>query len=205
MIDLNSLGLVGYVVVTGLRSTVLKGLQIQGNANPIGGENPISFCNVFLISQLMVGLALILSEPRRTWSQMGTLSGVQRIQLVSDAFFGCFLAPMAFFLALDKLTVISQTLLFALTLPAWPGELHEPCGDSADGGAAVERAVPSSHPGQHGADSAGGELAVFQAETTDCLSEASVLQQQLWRGWLRRSLKLRRDPPVGHPPAAAGV
>ncbi|MEB3194323.1 MAG: DMT family transporter [Cyanobacteriota bacterium] len=118
MIDLNSIGLVGYVVVTGLRSTVLKGLQIQGSANPIGGENPISFCNVFLVSQLMIGLALILSEPRRTWAQMGLLSRTQRIQLATDAFFGCFLAPMAFFLALDKLTVISQTLLFALTLPA---------------------------------------------------------------------------------------
>lgn len=118
MIDLNGIGLIGYVLVTGLRSTVLKGLQIHGSANQIGGENPISFCNVFLVSQLMIGLALIAAEPRTTWTQLGTLTDRQRIQLVADAFFGCFLAPMAFFLALDKLTVISQTLLFALTLPA---------------------------------------------------------------------------------------
>jgi drug/metabolite transporter (DMT)-like permease len=118
MIDLNGIALIGYVLVTGLRSTVLKGLQIHGSANPIGGENPISFCNVFLVSQLMIGLALIAAEPRDTWVQLGTLNRRQRIQLVADAFFGCFLAPMAFFLALDKLTVITQTLLFALTLPA---------------------------------------------------------------------------------------
>ena len=118
MIDLNGIGLIGYVLVMGLRSTVLKGLQIHGSANPIGGENPISFCNVFLVSQLMIGLALIAAEPRETWAQLGRLRRRQRIQLVTDAFFGCFLAPMAFFLALDQLTVITQTLLFALTLPA---------------------------------------------------------------------------------------
>ena len=50
--------LLGYVAVSGLRSTVLKGLQTFGAGHPIGGENPISFCNVFFISQLMVGLAL---------------------------------------------------------------------------------------------------------------------------------------------------
>lgn len=121
MIDLQGLGLIGYVLMTGLRSTVLKGLQIHGNANPIAGDNPISFCNVFLISQLMIGLALVAIEPRATWVEVGTLSRRQRLQLAGDAFFGCFLAPMAFFLALDKLTVISQTLLFALTLPSSAG------------------------------------------------------------------------------------
>jgi drug/metabolite transporter (DMT)-like permease len=36
---------------------------------------------------------------------------------VADAFFGCFLGPMSFFLALDKLSVVTQTLLFSLSLP----------------------------------------------------------------------------------------
>lgn len=118
MIDLHGLALIGYVVVTGLRSTVLKGLQMYGNANPISGENPISFCNVFFVSQLMIGLALIAAEPKHILAQLGSLTRRQKLQLTADAFFGCFLGPMAFFLALDKLTVISQTLLFALTLPA---------------------------------------------------------------------------------------
>jgi len=55
-----------YVLVSGLRSTVLKGLQHHGDMHPIGGENPISFCNVFLISQLMVGLALVFADRKRT-------------------------------------------------------------------------------------------------------------------------------------------
>lgn len=118
MINPANAGLVAYVLVSGFRSTVLKALQVQGERFPIGGENPISFCNVFLISQAMVGLSLIFADGRRCLDDLRLLDRKGGWLIVGDAIFGCFLAPMSFFLALDKLTVVSQTLLFSLTLPA---------------------------------------------------------------------------------------
>lgn len=118
MVNPTVLGLLAYVLVSGLRSTVLKALQLQGDMFPIHGENPISFCNVFLISQSMVGLALICADGSRSWRDFGLLDRRGRWLLASDAFLGCFLAPMSFFLALDRLSVVNQTLLFSLTLPA---------------------------------------------------------------------------------------
>jgi drug/metabolite transporter (DMT)-like permease len=115
---MTALVLVAYTVVSGLRSTVLKGLQLQGAAHAIAGENPISFCNVFLISQLMIGLALLIAEPADVAREINGLRPRVRIAIAADSFLGCFLAPLAFYMALDQLTVITQTLLFSLTLPA---------------------------------------------------------------------------------------
>lgn len=117
MLDLNALGLLAYILLSGLRATVLKALQITGEENPIGGENPISFCNVFLISQATVGLAIVVSDGWRSFSDVDKLDRHGRRLIVADAFFGCFLGPMSFFLALDKLSVVTQTLLFSLSLP----------------------------------------------------------------------------------------
>lgn len=116
-LNLVRLGLLAYVLVSGLRTTILKALQLQGAMHPIHGENPISFCNVFLISQLMVGLALVLANGQQTLNDLPRLDRRGRWLIASDAFLGCFLAPMSFFLALAKLSVINQTLLFSLTLP----------------------------------------------------------------------------------------
>lgn len=110
--------LIGYLLVSGLRSTVLRGLQSFGAAHPIGGENPISFCNVFFLSQLMVGLALVLAEPARVGQDLRRLEAGDRRWIALDGFLGCFVAPVAFYFALERLSVITQTLLFALTLPA---------------------------------------------------------------------------------------
>lgn len=50
-----------YVLLRGLDATVLKGLQDHGMAHPVDGENPISFCNVFFLGQVVaVGAALVL-------------------------------------------------------------------------------------------------------------------------------------------------
>jgi drug/metabolite transporter (DMT)-like permease len=116
-LNLASLGLLTYVLFSVLRTTNLKALQMYGAHHPINAEKPISFCNVFLISQLMVGLALVLSHGRQTLDDLPRLDRRGRWLIASDAFLGCFLAPMSFFLALDKLSVINQTLLFSLTLP----------------------------------------------------------------------------------------
>jgi drug/metabolite transporter (DMT)-like permease len=117
---MSGLILAAYVIVSGLRSTVLKGLQLQGaaHAHAFGGENPISFCNVFLISQLMIGAALLITEPADVGREIAGLRPRIRLAIACDSFLGCFLAPLAFYLALDQLSVITQTLLFSLTLPA---------------------------------------------------------------------------------------
>lgn len=117
MINLTVIGLLAYVLLSGLRSTILKALQVQGDMFPIGGQNPISFCNVFLISQTIVGLTLLLRDGRRTRDDLNLLDQPGRWLIALDAFLGFFLAPMSFFLGLDKLSVVNQTLLFSLTLP----------------------------------------------------------------------------------------
>ena len=49
-----------YVVLRGLDATVLKGLQDLGMQNLVNGENPISFCNVFFLADIAVGMAALL-------------------------------------------------------------------------------------------------------------------------------------------------
>ena len=73
MINLTVIGLLAYVLLSGLRSTILKALQVQGDMFPIGGQNPISFCNVFLISQTIVGLTLLLRDGKRTRDDLNLL------------------------------------------------------------------------------------------------------------------------------------
>ncbi len=107
-----------YVLLRGLNATVLKGLQTYGAAHPIGGDNPISFCNVFFVAQLMVGLAALLPGWRRLRSELARLVPADRRLLLLDGTLGLLIGPIAFYFALASLSVISQTLLFALVLPA---------------------------------------------------------------------------------------
>ena len=80
-----------YVLLRGLDATVLKALHLQGERQLVNGEIPISFCNVFCFAQLAIGL-LALGAGRRS------------------------LGPIAYPMALQVLSVISQTLPFALVL-----------------------------------------------------------------------------------------
>jgi drug/metabolite transporter (DMT)-like permease len=109
--------LLGYVLFSGVRNTVLKFLQLEGAAHPINGENPISFCNVFFLSQLMLGLVLVLQEPATVAQELRTIDRRSRLLIAIDSFLGCFLAPLTFYLTLQQLSVITQTLLFSLSLP----------------------------------------------------------------------------------------
>ncbi len=106
-----------YVVLKGLNGTVLKGLQGYGAAHPINGENPISFCNVFFVAQLMVGMAALLPGRQRLRDAIGQLSRSDRRLLLIDGSLGLLIGPIAFYFALESLSVISQTLLFSLVLP----------------------------------------------------------------------------------------
>ncbi|MEA5414591.1 DMT family transporter [Synechococcus sp. BA-132 BA5] len=106
-----------YVLLRGLDATVLKGLQDYGLAHLVRGENPISFCNVFFLSHLAVGLAALLPGRRTLATDLALLGPADRRLLALNAGLGLFLGPVAYYFALESLSVISQTLLFALVLP----------------------------------------------------------------------------------------
>ena len=73
-----SLPLVLYIVLRGLDATVLKGLQDYGLQHPVGGENPVSFCNVFFLAQLTVGLAAIVPGRRTLGADLARLGPADR-------------------------------------------------------------------------------------------------------------------------------
>ena len=106
-----------YVLLRGFDATALKWLQLQGAAQTLNGVNPISFCNVFFVAQLIVGLATLAPGRKHLARRLGSLAGSDRLLLALHGGLGLFLGPVATFLALDALSVISQTLLFALVLP----------------------------------------------------------------------------------------
>jgi drug/metabolite transporter (DMT)-like permease len=106
-----------YVLLRGLDATVLKGLQDYGLHHPVHGENPISFCNVFFLAHAAVGLAALLPGRRRLLADLTVLGPADRWLLALHGGLGLFLGPVAYYLALESLSVISQTLLFALVLP----------------------------------------------------------------------------------------
>ena len=106
-----------YVLLRGLDATVLKGLQTHGMAHPVDGENPISFCNVFFLAQLTVGLAVLIPGRRTLLGDLARLGPADQRLLALHGGLGLFLGPVAYYFALESLSVISQTLLFALVLP----------------------------------------------------------------------------------------
>lgn len=108
-----------FILLRGSDSTVLKLLQQAGMAtHAAGGPEAISFCNVFFFSSLITGLVLLLSNRRIVLQQLPVLSLADRQLLALQSFSGFFLGPMCFYLALDRLSVVQQTLLFSLTVPA---------------------------------------------------------------------------------------
>lgn len=127
------LALLGYVLLRGCDASVLKWLQERGAATLLrtaGGEDPISFGNVFFFANLATGLVVLLLDRSRLQQQWPQLVRSDRSLLGLRAALGSLIGPICYFLALQRLTVISQTLLFTLILPAtallaqWL--LHEP-------------------------------------------------------------------------------
>jgi drug/metabolite transporter (DMT)-like permease len=112
------LPLAAYVILRGLDATVLKGLQQLGAAHAVNGENPISFCNVFFFTQLLVGVVALRSGRLRLPGELRSLDRADGALVFLGGGLGLFLGPIAYFLALQSLSVVSQTLLFTLVLPA---------------------------------------------------------------------------------------
>ena len=114
------LALLGYVLLRGCDASVLKWLQERGAATLLrtaGGEDPISFGNVFFYSNLATGLVVLLLDRGRLQHQLPQLALRDRSLLCLRAALGSLIGPICYFLALQRLTVISQTLLFTLILP----------------------------------------------------------------------------------------
>ena len=114
------LALLGYVLLRGCDATVLKWLQERGAATLLrtaGGEDPISFGNVFFFSNLATGLVVLLLDHGRLKRQLPKLVLRDQSILLLRAALGSLIGPICYFLALQRLTVISQTLLFTLILP----------------------------------------------------------------------------------------
>ncbi len=115
------LALLGYVLIRGCDASVLKWLQERGTATLLrtaGAEDPISFSNVFFFASLATGLVMLLLDRGSVRRQLSQFSGADHLLLISRAALGFLLGPIGYFMALQRLSVASQTLLFTLTLPA---------------------------------------------------------------------------------------
>ena len=114
------LSLLGYVLLRGCDASVLKWLQERGAATLLrtaGGEDPISFGNVFFFANLATGLVVLLLDRGCLKRQLPQLLLRDKSLLCLRAALGSLIGPICYFLALQRLTVISQTLLFTLILP----------------------------------------------------------------------------------------
>ena len=115
------LALLGYVLIRGCDASVLKWLQERGAATLLrtaGAEDPISFSNVFFFASLATGLVMLLLDRGCVRRQLPEFSASDHGLLISRAVLGFLLGPIGYFMALQRLSVASQTLLFTLTLPA---------------------------------------------------------------------------------------
>lgn len=115
------LALLAYVLLRGCDASVLKWLQERGAATLLrtgGAEDPISFSNVFFFANLAIGLTVTLFDRKRLLGQWPQLDSADRALWIGRATLGSLLGPIGYFLALQRLSVTSQTLLFTLILPA---------------------------------------------------------------------------------------
>ena len=114
------LALLGYVLLRGCDASVLKWLQERGAATLLrtaGAVDPISFGNVFFFANLATGLVVLLLDRGSLKRQLPQLVLHDRSLLLLRAVLGSLIGPICYFLALQRLSVISQTLLFTLILP----------------------------------------------------------------------------------------
>ena len=106
-----------FIVLKGLDNTVLKALQLYGMNHPVDGINPVSFCNVFFFVQLISGITFLVNGRSGLKQEIINLTNQERRLLVGDAFLSRFVGPIAYYFSLSSLSVITQTLIFALILP----------------------------------------------------------------------------------------
>ena len=106
-----------FIVLRGLDNTLLKALQLYGMNHSVDGINPVSFCNVFFFVQLISGITFLVNGRSGLKQEIINLTNQERRLLVGDAFLSRFVGPIAYYFSLSSLSVITQTLIFALILP----------------------------------------------------------------------------------------
>jgi hypothetical protein len=106
-----------FILLRGSDSSALKALQQAGNLTHAAGPEAISFCNVFFFSSLICGMAMVVIDRKGLQSNVPRLPNTDCWLLAGQGFSGFFLGPVGFFLALNRLSVVEQTLLFSLTVP----------------------------------------------------------------------------------------
>lgn len=107
------LALLGYVLLRGCDASVLKWLQERGAATLLrtgGAEDPISFSNVFFFASLATGLVMLLLDQGSARRQVAQFSAADHGLLIGRAGLGFLLGPIGYFMALERLSVTSQTL-----------------------------------------------------------------------------------------------
>ena len=109
--------LLAYVILKGLESTVVRGLQIHGASHPVAGINPISACNLFFFALLAVGVSLVVADRTTLRRQLPQLQPRHWRLLAVDMLAGNVAGPLGGYLAIEHLAVIEKTLVFTLVLP----------------------------------------------------------------------------------------
>lgn len=115
------LPLLAYVLLKGLENTTIRALQRFGMVHTVDGLNPVSACNLFFFSLLVVGLSLVAVDRRSLRRQLPQLNRRQVCLLWLDMLAGSLLGPLGSYMAIEALSVIEKTLVFSLVLPAAAG------------------------------------------------------------------------------------
>jgi drug/metabolite transporter (DMT)-like permease len=98
--------------------SVIKKLMELGDENLIDGRNPISFCNVLFVGNLVAGVAFILAFPNDCKPRkFSSVTAEQWVLILIIAFLEGALAPMLIFLALMDLSVASVFLVQSIQIP----------------------------------------------------------------------------------------
>ncbi len=93
-------------------------LSQLGAMHPVNGRNAISFCNLLFVGNLcaFLSLSVIYLRPR-TRRELGALSGLDWVNLLTVAVLSGALAPSLVFFALDRTTVTNVLLMGRIEPP----------------------------------------------------------------------------------------
>ncbi len=151
-----------FILLRGMEGNVLKLLQRAGG-------DLISFCNVFFFSSLITGVVMLLLDRTMVKVQLPQLPMAERWLLGWQGFLGYFLGPVGFYLALEHLSVVTQTLLFSLTVPL----------STLTAKVFLKERLPKQFPFTLALISAG--VVLGSMSTGGVMSR--LIQQQEWQGW----------------------
>ncbi len=106
------------ILIFGAAASVVARLVEVGEANLIDGRNPISFCNLLFVGNLVAAATLLIAH-RKDWrpSELKKLTGRQwLVQLALSAASGA-IAPALLFTAIERTSVTNITLIETIEIP----------------------------------------------------------------------------------------